>query len=179
MDRDRRAALEEVQVEHFVEQRGEDARQVRKVKFKLHDEQSALDMLARHLGNRRKFESSGWKGSCPDAHARLPRKLDLDRRCDIMHAGDEIPLVSPDARMSDAILVMTAKSFGCVGVCDSGGRLIGVITDGDLRRHMGVELLERTVAEVMHRKGQPGKSQPLHLVRALQAEPLRAEKGSS
>jgi arabinose-5-phosphate isomerase len=54
--------------------------------------------------------------------------------------------------MSDAILVMTAKSFGCVGACDSGGRLIGVITDGDLRRHMGAELLERIVAEVMHRK---------------------------
>ena len=54
--------------------------------------------------------------------------------------------------MSDAILVMTAKSFGCVGVCDAGGRLIGVITDGDLRRHMGASLLERTVAEIMHRR---------------------------
>jgi phage terminase small subunit len=50
LDRDRRAALEEVQVEHFVQRRGEDARQVRKVKFKLHDKQSALDSLARHLG---------------------------------------------------------------------------------------------------------------------------------
>jgi hypothetical protein len=50
LDRDRRAVLEEVQVEHFVERRGEDARQVRKVKFKLHDKQSALDSLARHLG---------------------------------------------------------------------------------------------------------------------------------
>jgi phage terminase small subunit len=50
LDRDRRAALEEFQVEHFVERRGEDARQVRKVKLKLHDKQSALDMLARHLG---------------------------------------------------------------------------------------------------------------------------------
>jgi len=68
-----------------------------------------------------------------------------------MHTGQEIPLVSLRMRMSDAILVMTAKSFGCVGVCDSGGCLIGVITDGDLRRHMGGSLLERTVAEVMHR----------------------------
>jgi phage terminase small subunit len=50
LDRDRRAALEEVQVEHFVERRGEDARQVRKVKIKLHDKQSALDSLARRLG---------------------------------------------------------------------------------------------------------------------------------
>jgi len=50
LDRDRRAALEEVRVEHFVKRRGEDARQVRKVKFKLHDKQSALDSWARHLG---------------------------------------------------------------------------------------------------------------------------------
>ena len=69
---------------------------------------------------------------------------------DIMHTGDEIPLISPGARMSEAILVMTAKSFGCVGVCQSDGRLIGVITDGDLRRHMEQALLGRAVAEVMH-----------------------------
>src|SRR5439155_354494 len=50
-----------------------------------------------------------------------------------------------------AILVMTAKSFGCVGVCDADGRLLGVITDGDLRRHMDDRLLARTVAEIMHR----------------------------
>ncbi len=50
LDRGRRAALEEVQVEHFVERRGEDARQVRRIKFKVHDKNSALDSLARHLG---------------------------------------------------------------------------------------------------------------------------------
>jgi arabinose-5-phosphate isomerase len=52
--------------------------------------------------------------------------------------------------MSDAILVMTAKSFGCVGVNDGDGRLIGVITDGDLRRHMGDALLRQMVEAVMH-----------------------------
>jgi arabinose-5-phosphate isomerase len=51
--------------------------------------------------------------------------------------------------MSDAILGMTAKSFGCVGVCVAEGRLVGVITDGDLRRHMESDLLARTVEEVM------------------------------
>jgi arabinose-5-phosphate isomerase len=80
---------------------------------------------------------------------RLGRRLLRVR--DIMHSGDEIPLVSPATRMSEAVLVMTAKSFGCVGVGDPEGRLIGVITDGDLRRHMDEALLARTVAEVMHR----------------------------
>jgi arabinose-5-phosphate isomerase len=53
--------------------------------------------------------------------------------------------------MSEAILVMTAKSFGCVGVCGADGRLVGVITDGDLRRHMDDALLARPVAQIMHR----------------------------
>jgi len=106
------------------------------------------DALAIALLERKGFSSADFQLFHPGG--RLGRRLLRVR--DIMHMGDEIPLVSPDARMSDAILVMTAKSFGCVGACDSGGRLIGVITDGDLRRHMGAELLERSVAEVMHRK---------------------------
>jgi arabinose-5-phosphate isomerase len=69
---------------------------------------------------------------------------------DIMHTGDAVPLVAPETAMSEAILVMTAKSFGCVGVYDGDGRLVGVITDGDLRRHMDDRLVSRTVAEVMH-----------------------------
>jgi len=48
--------------------------------------------------------------------------------------------------------VMSAKSFGCVGVTGSDGRLVGVITDGDLRRHMDDALLVRSVGEVMHRE---------------------------
>src|SRR5204862_83407 len=51
---------------------------------------------------------------------------------------------------NDAILAMTAKSFGCGGVCGTGGELVGVITDGDLRRHMDDGLLSRTVTEIMH-----------------------------
>jgi arabinose-5-phosphate isomerase len=105
------------------------------------------DALAIALLERKGFSSADFRRFHPGG--KLGRRLLRVR--DIMHTGDEIPLVSPDARMSEAILVMTAKSFGCVGVCDSGGRLIGVITDGDLRRHMGRSLLERTVAEVMHR----------------------------
>ena len=106
------------------------------------------DALAIALLERKRFSSSDFRLFHPGG--RLGRRLLRVR--DIMHGGEEIPLVSPDALMSDAILVMTAKSFGCVGVCDAGGRLIGVITDGDLRRHMGASLLERTVAEIMHRR---------------------------
>jgi arabinose-5-phosphate isomerase len=55
---------------------------------------------------------------------------------EIMHGPDELPLVSTEAAMPDALLIMTEKRFGCVGVRDDQGRLAGLITDGDLRRHM-------------------------------------------
>lgn len=55
---------------------------------------------------------------------------------DIMHGAEELPLVSEQAAMPDALLIMTEKRFGCVGVKDEKGHLAGLITDGDLRRHM-------------------------------------------
>ena len=54
--------------------------------------------------------------------------------------------------MAEAILTMSAKSFGCVGVLDPAGRLVGIITDGDLRRHMSAELMMSAVDAVMSRK---------------------------
>ena len=69
---------------------------------------------------------------------------------DIMHAKNAVPLIGPDAPMSQAILEMSAKSFGCVGVCGRNGQLVGIITDGDLRRHMDDGLLSRSVTEIMH-----------------------------
>ena len=68
---------------------------------------------------------------------------------DIMHTGNEIPLACVGARMSEAIAEMTAKTFGCVGIVDHDGRLAGIITDGDLRRHMSANLLELKVEDVM------------------------------
>ena len=67
---------------------------------------------------------------------------------DLMHGPDEIPLVEPGAAMSEAILVMSQKRFGCVGVCDQDGRLMGIVTDGDLRRHFD-GLAGHTAGEVM------------------------------
>ena len=69
---------------------------------------------------------------------------------DLMHKGEAVPLMRQGAAMSEAILVMSAKSFGCVGVTDDKGKLLGIVTDGDLRRHMADNLLARPVAEVMN-----------------------------
>ncbi len=71
---------------------------------------------------------------------------------DMMHTGEKMPLVPVGKVMSEAILTMTEKSFGCLGVVDGKGRLVGMITDGDLRRHMGARLLQARVEEIMTRK---------------------------
>ncbi len=69
---------------------------------------------------------------------------------DLMHGGAELPLVGEDAPMQRALLTMTEKRFGCAGVTDGAGRLVGLITDGDLRRHMD-GLMGHTAGEVMTR----------------------------
>lgn len=73
----------------------------------------------------------------------------LLRVSSLMHAGDELPLIEPDATMAEALIRMTAKRFGCVGVVDGKGHLAGVVTDGDLRRHMSSNLLNLSAGEVM------------------------------
>ncbi len=105
------------------------------------------DALAIALLERRGFSTADFHLFHPGG--RLGRRL--LRVVEIMHSGDAVPMVPPDAPMSEAILVMTAKAFGCVGVRDGEGQLVGVVTDGDLRRHMGDSLLSRRVAEIMHR----------------------------
>lgn len=67
---------------------------------------------------------------------------------EMMHAGERIPLVESRVPMRDVIMTMTSMGFGVAGVTDWSGRLIGVITDGDLRRHIG-DLLDRSAADVM------------------------------
>jgi arabinose-5-phosphate isomerase len=71
---------------------------------------------------------------------------------DIMHTGERMPLVGENVPMSAALVTMTQKSFGCLGVVDGKGRLAGVITDGDLRRHMDANLLTARTADIMTRK---------------------------
>jgi arabinose-5-phosphate isomerase len=68
---------------------------------------------------------------------------------DIMHTGDEIPLKRVGATMSDALVEMSKKGFGCVVIVNGEGELAGIITDGDLRRHMHDGLLQEPVETVM------------------------------
>ncbi len=75
--------------------------------------------------------------------ARLMRVEQLMRR------DEELPLVALDTPMREAVLEMTRKCLGCVGIVDGEGRLVGIVTDGDLRRHMGPDLLERRAREIM------------------------------
>jgi arabinose-5-phosphate isomerase len=73
----------------------------------------------------------------------------LKKVADVMHTGDELPLVPDNMLMSEAILIMTARSYGCLGVVEGDGALQGIITDGDLRRHMSPELMTRLTGQVM------------------------------
>lgn len=70
---------------------------------------------------------------------------------EIMHRGERLPLVASGAIVSDAILEMSSKGFGCTGVVAADGRLAGIVTDGDLRRHMAAGLLDASVDSIMSR----------------------------
>jgi arabinose-5-phosphate isomerase len=70
---------------------------------------------------------------------------------DIMHTGDAIPIKPLGAKMSDALVEMSSKGFGCVCIVDHSGEIAGIITDGDLRRHMRPDLMTANVESVMTR----------------------------
>lgn len=103
------------------------------------------DALAVALLERRGFGKSDFRVLHPGGQI----GSSLQRVSDLMHEGAEIPLAPKDTSMSESIIKMTGKRFGCVGVVDDGGLLIGVITDGDLRRHMGDNLFTRSATEIM------------------------------
>lgn len=73
----------------------------------------------------------------------------LKHVADVMRKGDALPLSAPSVKMSKALVVMTEKACGCLGVADESGKLIGIVTDGDLRRHMSSDLLNQDVRSVM------------------------------
>ncbi len=103
------------------------------------------DAIAVALLTRRDFTATDFRRIHPGGRlgARLRRVRDL------MHGGDAMPLATPDTRMDAALVRMTEKRFGCLGIVDAAGVLIGIITDGDLRRSMGPDLLLREVRAVM------------------------------
>lgn len=67
----------------------------------------------------------------------------------VMHRGERLPVVLPGTTMADAIVVQSQKGFGCVVVLGHAGDLAGIVTDGDIRRHMGPDLLAMRVEDVM------------------------------
>ncbi|MBP2291846.1 arabinose-5-phosphate isomerase [Azospirillum rugosum] len=103
------------------------------------------DALAVALLERRGFTASDFKELHPGGQ--LGRAL--LKVTDVMHKGDDMPLCGLDTPLSDVILEMTAKRLGCVGVLDDAGVLVGVITDGDLRRHLKPELLAERADSIL------------------------------
>ncbi len=103
------------------------------------------DALAVALLTRRGFTASDFSANHPGG--RLGAQL--RRVADLMHRGDAIPLADAALPMDRALILMTSKGFGCLGALDADGRLQGVLTDGDLRRAMGPDLLSRRVQDVM------------------------------
>ena len=106
------------------------------------------DALAVALMERRGFSADQYRDFHPGGS--LGKKL--VRVSDIMHKGEELPLVAPETAMRDVLIVMTSGKFGFAGhagVVDRKGALVGIITDGDLRRHMTPVLLDLTARDVM------------------------------
>jgi arabinose-5-phosphate isomerase len=120
------------------------------------------DALAVALMRRRGFSSDQFRVLHPGG--RLGREFIKVE--DIMHRGEAMPLVPVGTVMADALLAMTKSGFGCTGIVDGEGRLVGIVTDGDLRRHMNDALLTQTVADIM--TGSPKTIRP----KALAAEAL-------
>lgn len=107
------------------------------------------DCLAIALLERRGFSADDFQRFHPGGN--LGNQLMKVK--DLMHDGDAVPKVAPDTKMSETLLEMTAKHFGCVSVVDTSDTLLGIITDGDLRRHMSDDLIAKSAGEIMTRGG--------------------------
>jgi arabinose-5-phosphate isomerase len=105
------------------------------------------DALAIALLEERGFTASDFRDFHPGG--KLGALLAQVR--DVMHSGEAVPLKVLGTPMSEVLIEMTRKGFGCCGITDPAGRLIGIVTDGDLRRHMSSDLLAMPVDEVMTR----------------------------
>jgi arabinose-5-phosphate isomerase len=103
------------------------------------------DALAITLMQRRQFTPNHYKMLHPGGKlGAIFSKVE-----DVMHQGNEMPLIQHDALIADAIIIMSAKRLGCVGVINQQGELIGIICDGDIRRNMRPNLLNSNVGEIM------------------------------
>ena len=104
------------------------------------------DALAVALMERRGFDAARYRDFHPGGS--LGRALIRVR--DLMHSGDGIPLAKPATPVRELLLAMASGRLGCVGVVDQDGKLLGIVTDGDIRRH-AEDIGSSTAAEVMTR----------------------------
>ncbi len=116
------------------------------------------DAIAVALMERKNFSADQYR----DLHPGGSLGRALIRVSDLMHAGAEIPLAREDAAMSDVLLTMASGRLGCVGIVDAAGGLVGIVTDGDIRRHAIEEggLAQRRAGAIMTRgprTAQPGQ----------------------
>ncbi len=103
------------------------------------------DCLAVALLEARGFTATDFKVFHPGGSLGAQLKFVTD----LMHKDERLPLARVDEPMTGALVTMTQKALGCLGVIDGDGRLVGIITDGDLRRHMGPDLLAATAGQIM------------------------------
>ncbi len=108
------------------------------------------DILAVDMMERKGFSETDYKQRHPGG------KLGaiLRRVSDLMHSGAEMPIVNEDTVMQEALLEMTSKMLGCVGIINKKGELVGIITDGDLRRWLSPELITEKACKVMTKNPQ-------------------------
>ena len=111
---------------------------------------AAGDALAVLLLERRGFTATDFNRYHPGG--KLGLRLTQVRR--LMHEGAEMPLVPVTAMLSEGIVEMTSKRFGIAGVVDGEGRLVGVLTDGDVRRAFQESFRDRPIADAMGAKPQ-------------------------
>src|ERR1700744_6251450 len=103
------------------------------------------DALAVALMERKGFSPDQYR----DFHPGGSLGRALIRVADLMHSGDAVPLAKPDTPMPDLLLTMASGRLGCVGIVDGDGALVGIVTDGDIRRHVEDGIENRKASEVM------------------------------
>mgnify|MGYP001342960769 CR=1 FL=1 len=103
------------------------------------------DCLAIALLELKGFKSKEFKNLHPGGNL----GKDLKALEDVMHIKNSIPLSKLEDKMSKALLIMTRKSFGCVGILNKKNQIVGVITDGDLRRKLNSKFFEKKASEIM------------------------------
>ena len=106
------------------------------------------DAIALTVSKKKKFTKNAFGSFHPGGN--IGAKFTLIK--DIMHKGKHIPLAAETSKMSDILIEMSHKGFGCVGITNKSKKLVGIITDGDLRRNMTKDLLIKNAKDVMNKK---------------------------